>query len=54
MTIKEKFPELSKFLEEMPIAPEDSNPSDITFHDLDDYYRSLEAVLVKYKLESKE
>ena len=49
--IKDKFPELSKFLDEIPLSIEDSSLSEISYHDLDEYYRSLEAVLNKYKLE---
>ncbi len=49
--IKDRFPELSKFLDEMPVSTEDSNPSEISNYDLGEYYRSLEAVLTKYKLE---
>ena len=47
--IKDRFPELSKFLDEMPVT--DSNLSEVSYHDLDKYYKSLEIVLTKYKLE---
>lgn len=49
--IKDRFPELSKFLDEMPVSMEDSNMSEVSYNDLDEYYQSLEAVLTKYKLE---
>lgn len=51
LIIKTKFPELSKFLDEMPNASPDNKQTTVSYHDLDEYYKSLEAVLAKYKLE---
>ena len=48
MTIKDTFPELSKYIEEMPITiPNSSNP-EINIKTLTDYYESLEGLLKKY------
>lgn len=51
MTIKEKYPELLKYLDEMPeTIPVEKNP-EISLKNLNTYYKSLSAVLTKYKLE---
>ncbi|NEW80379.1 MAG: hypothetical protein GZ086_13355 [Gelidibacter sp.] len=51
MTIKEQYPELIEYLNEMPITvPTEKNP-EITIKNLNDYYDSLNAILTKYKLE---
>ncbi|MES2798020.1 MAG: hypothetical protein V4683_18780 [Bacteroidota bacterium] len=48
MMINEQFPELSKYLVEMPITiPNDSSP-DITLKILKDYYDSLEILMIDY------
>jgi hypothetical protein len=48
MTIKESFPELSKYIEEMPITiPNNSNPQ-INLKSLKDYYDSLDNLMKKY------
>lgn len=48
MTIKESFPELSKYIEEMPITiPNNSNP-EINIKSLKDYYDSLDNLMKKY------
>jgi hypothetical protein len=48
MTIKESFPELSKYIEEMPITiPNNSNPQ-INLKTLKDYYDSLDNLMKKY------
>jgi hypothetical protein len=48
MTIKESFPELSKYIEEMPITiPNSSNP-EINIKTLKDYYDSLDNLMKKY------
>ena len=48
MTIHNEFPELMKFLNEMPVTiPEVSNP-EINTKILQDYYNSLENLLKKY------
>lgn len=51
MIIKEQYPELSGFLNEMPVTiPIEKNP-EITLKTLKTYYESLISVLAKYKLE---
>ena len=48
MTIRNEFPELMKFLNEMPVTiPDVSNPA-INAKILQDYYNSLENLLKKY------
>jgi len=48
MLIEEKFPELSKYVDEMPIsAPDAVNPA-VNQKNLQDYYDSLLALLKKY------
>jgi hypothetical protein len=48
MTIKELFPELSKYIEEMPVTiPNSSNP-EINIKKLKDYYDSLDNLMKKY------
>lgn len=50
MRIKDKYPELSKYLEEMPVTiPDEKNPK-ITPENLNAYYTSLNAILNKYIL----
>lgn len=48
MTIKNQYPELSKYIEEMPITvPDEKNPK-ITLTNLNMYYDSLNSILNKY------
>jgi hypothetical protein len=48
MNIKDNYPELSKYLEEMPVTiPDEQNP-DITLKNLSSYYDSLNSLLNKY------
>ncbi len=48
LAIKSQFPELSKYIEEMPVTmPDEENP-DITLKNLKEYYESLESMLKKY------
>ena len=51
MTIKEQYPELMKYLEEMPEAIRDEKKLGITQNDLQVYYDSLNLMLTKYKVE---
>jgi hypothetical protein len=51
MTIKEHYPELSGFLEEMPITIPTEEDAEITLKNLRVYYESLTSMLSKYKLE---
>lgn len=51
MMIKEQYPELSKYVEEMPVTiPDEKNP-EITPNNLKTYYDSLYSMLNKYILE---
>ncbi len=51
LSINEQYPELSKYIEEMPVTiPNDENPN-ITLENLKSYYESLSLMLHKYKLE---
>lgn len=51
MTIKEHYPELVGFLEEMPETIPDEKDPEITLKNLSAYYESLNSMLSKYKLE---
>ena len=48
MTIREKFPELLKFLNEMPETIPDVNNPEINIVVLQNYFNSLENILRKY------
>lgn len=51
MTIKDQYPELSKYIEEMQVTiPDEKNP-EITLKNLKTYYDALNAVLNKYIVE---
>jgi len=51
MMIKNQYPELSKYIEEMPITvPNKKNP-EITFLNLKQYFESLDSLLNKYIME---
>ena len=51
MKIKDQYPELSKFIEEMSMTiPDEKNP-EVTVKNLKAYYDSLKAMLDKYILE---
>jgi hypothetical protein len=47
LMIQEKFPELSKYIEEMPITIPTSNP-EINLKQLTDYCNSLDNLMEKY------
>lgn len=47
-TITEKFPELLKFIEEMPLRIKYTGGDDIDTRHLEEYYNSLETLLEKY------
>src|ERR1035437_5136146 len=51
MKIKDQYPELSKYIEEMPVTIPDRKNPDITPKNLKTYYDSLNSVLNKYILE---
>lgn len=48
MTIRTKYPELSKYIEEMPVTIPDVKHPIITKSALESYYESLDALLLKY------
>ena len=48
MAIKSQFPELSKYIEEMPVTMPDAKSPEITLRNLKEYYDSLESILKKY------
>jgi hypothetical protein len=48
MTIKDKYPELSKYIEEMPVTVPDEKHPEITTKNLKAYYDSLNSVLSSY------
>lgn len=51
LKINDQYPELSKYLEEMPVTiPDEKNP-EITIKNLLTYYDSLNTILNKYILE---
>jgi hypothetical protein len=52
MRIKDHYPELSPFLEEMPETVPSENDPEITLNHLKAYYESLNSLLKKYKVES--
>ncbi len=52
--INDQFPELSKYIEEMPVTiPNEQHPK-ITQTNLETYYNSLSSILNKYILEHPE
>jgi hypothetical protein len=48
MKINKMFPELSKYIAEMPVTIPDSNDPKINYKILKDYYDSLDALFKKY------
>lgn len=51
MTIKDHYPELSKYLDEMPVTvPSEKDPA-ITLNHLKGYYESLSSLLNKYNVD---
>ena len=51
MKIKDHYPELSQYLEEMPVTVPSENDPEITLNHLRSYYESLNSVLNKYKVD---
>jgi hypothetical protein len=49
MMINEKFPELSKYITEMPVTIPDTDNPEINIKNLSDYKESLETLLKKYE-----
>jgi len=50
MKIRYHFPELSKYLDEMPVTIPSGNDREITLNHLKEYYESLSSILKKYKI----
>ena len=48
MAIRDNFPELSKYLNEMPVTIPVSNNPEINLKNLQDYFNSLNALFRKY------
>ena len=48
LKIQNEYPELIKYLSEMPVTIPDVNQPEITIKILSDYYKSLENLLKKY------
>jgi hypothetical protein len=51
MTIKDHYPELSKYLDEMPVTVPSEKDPEITLNHLQTYYESLNSLLNKYKVD---
>jgi AAA15 family ATPase/GTPase len=51
MKIKDHYPELSQYLEEMPVTVPSENDPEITLNLLRTYYESLNSILNKYKVD---
>ncbi len=51
MTIRDHYPELSKYLDEMPVTIPSENDPEITLKHLSTYYESLNSMLNKYKVD---
>ncbi len=51
LKIKDQYPELSKYIEEMPVTIPDEKKPEITLGNLKAYYDSLDTLLRKYILE---
>lgn len=49
--INVKFPELVKFLDEMPLILPNDKHTKVSLQDLSEYYQSLDSVLKKYEIE---
>jgi phage-related tail protein len=48
MEIQVKFPELAKYITEMPVTIPDSNDPEVTIKKLQEYYDSLKDLVNKY------
>lgn len=51
MTIRDHYPELSKYLDEMPVTIPSEKDPEITLKHLSTYYESLNSMLNKYKVD---
>lgn len=48
LLIQEKYPELSKYITEMPVSNPDTETPEINIKHLTNYYESLATILKKY------
>ena len=48
MTIAERFPELSKYIAEMPVKISETSDPGVNIKSLSDYYNSLDTLLQNY------
>ncbi|MCW3124993.1 MAG: hypothetical protein JWO03_651 [Bacteroidetes bacterium] len=48
LEIQEKYPEMSKYIAEMPVTNPDEEHPDITAKKLTDYYNDLLAIMKRY------
>lgn len=48
LLIQEKYPELSKYITEMPVSNPDTENPEINIEHLTNYYESLATILKKY------
>lgn len=51
MKIRDHYPELSKYLDEMPVTVPSEKDPEITLNHLQTYYESLNSLLNKYKVD---
>ena len=51
VTIMDRYPELSKYIEEMPVTIPNEKNTDVTLNNLRTYYESMSLILNKYKPE---
>lgn len=51
LTIQEEFPEMSKFIEELPVTIPNEEHPDLELKNLIAYYHTLSSILHKYRLE---
>lgn len=49
MRIKDHYPELSQYLEEMPVTVPSENDPEMNLNQLKSYYESLDSLLKNYK-----
>lgn len=54
LLIQKKYPELSKYLKEMPITIPNKKNLEIMNKNLKEYYESLESILKKYVFEQSQ
>ncbi|MGF1637459.1 MAG: hypothetical protein ACFCUU_10335 [Cyclobacteriaceae bacterium] len=54
LTIKDKYPELNKYLDEMTETIPDDDDADVTLKRLRNYYESLKEMIDKYEEEHPE